>query len=164
MATYNDITARLKVLMQDVDPSPENKPVYVWEHPNDLSEIVDILLGQEPPFPSIVITRATELETTVYGYTLGDIAHNPSFDILVFLDNRLNEAEQAAIAFQKEPHWIPAVLNKLGDDQFLNGAGAGMGPRDNTNLITYRSGHLPFFEPRIFWGIAFRVEIQQVIS
>lgn len=162
MATYSDILARLKTLMQAVDPSPSPAAVYVWSYPDDYAQMTDVLTSNDlVSLPAIVIARDSSEPTTVSNYTLTTIAHDPVFEILVFLEpGPLQKAEQVVSATELEPNWIPAISTALRDDQALNGAAIMMGDGSN-NLFTYQSGHIHFAEPKIFWGIRFEIIVNQ---
>lgn len=141
--------AQFKIILADIDPSPQPDPSAIWAHP---AEYASINLSALDTAAVIVVARALDRDEKWGGAaTFGVSAHTVTLEALIFLGAfPLNAADAAALEIKAGPWYaaLHAVLRADGDD--LNGTIRELG--NDEFLFQARQGGIEW-AGTVYWGI-----------
>lgn len=154
MSAENDALAQLKIILADIDPSPEPTPAKIWVYPQD-HEFINF-----DEFPVIIVSQMINRRIPWQRQTFQLGRHQWPCEIDVFLCHAplLNDAEMAEAEVKLTP-WPVAMGAILNLNQKLNNTCQSIG-EPSGNLFYYQAGHIMWGTKEMF-GLRFELPIVQ---
>lgn len=153
MGTIIEAIAGFKIILADIDPSPQPVPenIYGWE--------LDYESMDYTTFPFLIVAEVVNEEFSFTPQAQGVGYHMWDAEILTCLaPGPLTRTEAQADAETKHKPWIDALAEIFFNNQGVNGTALNIG--DTRGLFVYRVGNLGW-DNKIFWGIRCVVPVRQ---